>query len=54
MKYLEDILKRKKMKKMYNFKEIEKKWQKYWEDNKTFKTDANDFSKPKYYALDMS
>ena len=38
---------------MYNFKEIEKKWQKYWEENKTFKTDINDFSKPKYYALDM-
>ena len=38
---------------MYNFNEIEKKWQKYWEDNKTFKTDIWDFSKPKYYALDM-
>ena len=37
----------------YNFKEIEKKWQKYWEDNKTFKTDVWDFSKPKYYVLDM-
>ena len=37
----------------YNFNEIEKKWQKYWEDNKTFKTDEWDFSKPKYYALDM-
>lgn len=37
----------------YNHIEIEKKWQKYWEDNKTFKTDAWDFSKPKYYALDM-
>src|SRR5574344_1274793 len=37
----------------YNFKTIEKKWQKYWEDNKTFKTDVYDFSKPKYYALDM-
>lgn len=37
----------------YNFKEIEKKWQKYWEDNKTFKTDVWDFSKPKFYALDM-
>ena len=36
-----------------NFKEIEKKWQKYWEENKTFKTDINDFTKPKYYALDM-
>ena len=38
---------------MYNFKEVEKKWQKYWEENKTFKTDAWDFSKPKFYALDM-
>ena len=37
----------------YNFKEIEKKWRRYWEDNKTFKTDVWDFSKPKYYALDM-
>ena len=38
---------------MYNFREIEKKWQKYWEENKTFKTDVWDFSKPKYYVLDM-
>ena len=38
---------------MNNYSEIEKKWQKYWEDNKTFKTDAWDFSKPKFYALDM-
>ncbi len=38
---------------MYNFNEIEKKWQKYWEKNETFKTDVWDFSKPKYYALDM-
>ena len=37
----------------YNFKEIEQKWQKYWEDNKTFKVDIWDFSKPKYYVLDM-
>ena len=37
----------------YNFKEIEKKWQKYWDDNKTFATDVWDFSKPKFYALDM-
>ena len=36
-----------------NFKEIEKKWQEYWEENKTFKTDIYDFSKPKYYVLDM-
>lgn len=38
---------------MYNFSEIEKKWQKYWEDNKTYKTDGYDFSKPKYYVMDM-
>lgn len=37
---------------MYNHKEIEKKWQKFWEDNKTYKCE-NDFSKPKYYTLDM-
>ena len=36
-----------------NFQEIEQKWQKYWEDNKTFKTDVWNFSKPKFYALDM-
>ena len=34
-------------------KKIEKKWQKYWEENETFKTDVWDFSKPKFYALDM-
>ncbi len=37
----------------FNHTEIEKKWQKYWEDNQTFKTDVYDFNKPKYYALDM-
>ena len=37
----------------YNFKEIEPKWQKYWDENKTFFTEVWDFSKPKYYALDM-
>ena len=37
----------------YNFIENEKKWQKYWDENKTFQTDIWDFSKPKYYALDM-
>ncbi len=37
----------------YNFKEIEKKWQQYWDENETFKTDVWDFSKPKFYALDM-
>ena len=38
---------------MYNFTEIEKKWQNYWKENETFKVDVWDFSKPKYYALDM-
>lgn len=37
----------------YNYQEIEKKWQKFWEDNNTFYTDTHDFSKPKYYVLDM-
>lgn len=38
---------------MYNFKKIEEKWRKYWEENHTFQTDVWDFSKPKFYALDM-
>ena len=37
----------------YNFTEIEKKWQNYWDEYKTFYTDVWDFSKPKFYALDM-
>ena len=37
----------------YDFQNIEKKWQKFWDENKTFKTDVWDFSKPKYYVLDM-
>ena len=41
------------MERVYNPKEIEKKWQKYWEENQTFKTDVWDFSKPKFYVLDM-
>ncbi|MBR4980555.1 MAG: leucine--tRNA ligase [Bacteroidales bacterium] len=36
----------------YNFNEIEKKWQKYWAENKTFSV-KTDPSKPKYYVLDM-
>jgi len=36
----------------YNFTDIEKKWQKYWQDNKTYKVEI-DTSKPKYYVLDM-
>ena len=41
------------MERIYNPAEIERKWQKYWEENQTFKTDVWDFSKPKFYALDM-
>lgn len=37
----------------YEFKTIEEKWEKVWEDNKTYTTDAYDFSKPKFYVLDM-
>lgn len=40
------------MKQSYYPQEIEKKWKKYWEDNKVFKTE-NDNGKPKYYALSM-
>ena len=36
----------------YNHKNIEKKWQSYWEENKIFST-SDDFDKPKYYVLDM-
>jgi len=36
----------------YHFKEIERKWQKFWAENQTFKADNNS-SKPKYYVLDM-
>lgn len=36
----------------YKHQQIEEKWQKYWEDQKVFKT-PTDFSKPKYYVLDM-
>lgn len=38
---------------MYNFRKVEKKWIKYWDEHETFKTDIHDFSKPKYYVLDM-
>ncbi len=37
----------------YKHSEIEQKWQTYWDKEKTFKTYADDFRKPKFYALDM-
>lgn len=37
----------------FDHKKIEKKWQNYWDENKTFACDTSDFSKPKKYVLDM-
>jgi hypothetical protein len=38
----------------YPFSSIEKKWQKLWEEEQTFRTPKEvDLSKPKYYVLDM-
>lgn len=36
----------------YNFREIEQKWQKFWIENRTYKTEI-DHTKPKFYVLDM-
>jgi len=38
---------------LYKFGEIEKKWQRFWEESKTFKARDCDDSRPKYYVLDM-
>ena len=37
----------------YDHISIENKWKEYWLNNKEYKTDVYDFSKPKYYVLDM-
>ncbi|MCD8203985.1 MAG: class I tRNA ligase family protein, partial [Coprobacillus sp.] len=37
----------------YDYKNIEAKWRKIWEDRNAFYCDTHDFSKPKYYVLDM-
>ena len=37
----------------YNHKSIENKWQKFWSENQTFKTEDISSNKPKYYVLDM-
>ena len=39
---------------MYDHKAIERKWRKRWEEEKTFRCDTHDFSKPKFYALDIN
>jgi len=36
----------------YNFRELEQKWQAYWKNNNTYKTEIDE-NKPKYYVLDM-
>jgi leucyl-tRNA synthetase len=36
----------------YNFRDIEKKWQQWWKENKVYRV-SNDSTKPKYYVLDM-
>ena len=41
------------MKGLYKFDEIEKKWQRFWEESGTFKAPDCDDSRPKYYVLDM-
>ena len=38
---------------MYEARKVEEKWQKYWDEHETFKTDVWDFSMPKFYCLDM-
>jgi leucyl-tRNA synthetase len=38
--------------KEYRFTDIEQRWQKYWEEHKIYRTE-DDFSKPKFYILDM-
>ena len=37
----------------YDFRNVEKKWNKIWVERKEYRCDTSDFSKPKYYALDM-
>ena len=36
----------------YNFKSVESKWQKFWDESKSFKT-SNDRTKKKFYCLEM-
>lgn len=38
---------------VYDFREIEKKWQTKWKDNNQYKMDTRDETKPKYYCLEM-
>ncbi|XP_050368483.1 leucine--tRNA ligase, chloroplastic/mitochondrial [Argentina anserina] len=49
-----DVVEHKPKQRAYPFHEIEPKWQRYWDEDKTFRTpDEVDMSKPKFYVLDM-
>lgn len=37
----------------YDYKKIEEKWENVWEEQQVYKTDAYDFSKPKFFIMDM-
>ncbi len=41
------------MTKQYHFAKIEQKWQKIWQESKVFTTNFTDYSRPKYYVLEM-
>ena len=47
-----EYIREKEMEEKYNFQKIESKWQKYWEENKSFKV-TEDENKEKYYVLEM-
>ena len=38
---------------VYDFRNIEKKWRRYWSENQTFRAEDSNSTKPKYYILDM-
>lgn len=49
-----EVIEEQKQRRAYPFHEIEPRWQRFWEDNRTFRTpDDVDTSKPKFYVLDM-
>lgn len=49
-----EVEQQKQLKRAYPFHEIEPRWQRYWGDNRTFRTPEEiDTSKPKFYVLDM-
>ena len=53
MGYLEDTIYGKKEDKMYNYKKVEQKWQKHWEENNTYITKI-DKNKEKFYIFSLN